>query len=77
MKEVIFDEFDFETSELDFEVLKSSIWKHTTLCDKGVFFFHYYLATSMTDWAQIFTGLLFYAYVEIHQLWRLDFDNYQ
>ena len=31
----------------------------------------------MTDWAQIFTGLLFYAYVEIHQLWRLVFDNYQ
>ena len=30
----------------------------------------------MTDWAQIFTGLLFYAYVEIHQLWRLVFDNY-
>ena len=31
----------------------------------------------MTDWAQIYTGLLFYAYVEIHQQWRLDFDNYQ
>ena len=29
----------------------------------------------MTDWAQIFTGFLFYAYVEIHQLWRLVFDN--
>ena len=37
MEEVIFHEFDFETSELDFEASKSSIWKHTTLCDKGVF----------------------------------------
>ena len=37
--EVIFQEFDFKTSELDFEVLKSSIWKHTTSCDKGVFSF--------------------------------------
>ena len=32
---------------------------------QGCFFFHYYLATSMTDWAQIFTGLLFYAYKEV------------
>ena len=31
----------------------------------------------MTDWAQMFTGLLFYAYVEIHRLWRLVFDNNQ
>ena len=38
-KEVIFHEFDFETSDLEFEVSKSSIWKHTTLCDKGVFSF--------------------------------------
>ena len=28
---------------------------------QGFFFFHSYLATSMTDWARIFTGLLFYA----------------
>ena len=29
----------FETSDLEFEVSKSSIWKHTTSwCDKGVFF---------------------------------------
>ena len=26
----------------------------------------------MSDWVQIFTCLLFYAYVEIHQLWRLS-----
>ena len=38
-KEVIFHEFDFETSDLDFEVPKSSILKHTTPCDKDVFSF--------------------------------------
>ena len=76
-KEVIFHEFDFETSSLEFEVTKSSIWKHTTSCDKGVFVFHSYLATPTTNQAKIFTGLLFYAYVEIHQVRRLVFDNYQ
>ena len=35
-KEVIFHEFDLETSDLEFEVSKSSIWKHTSSC----FFFH-------------------------------------
>ena len=34
-KEVIFHEFDFETSDLEFEVSKSSIWKHTTSCEHG------------------------------------------
>ena len=38
-KEVIFHEFDFKTSELDFVVSKSSMWKPTTLCDEGVFSF--------------------------------------
>ena len=37
--EVIFYEFDFETSDLEFEVVKSSIWKHETSCDNGVFSF--------------------------------------
>ena len=31
----------------------------------------------MTDWAQIFTGLLLYAYDGIHQLRTRVFDNYQ
>ena len=31
----------------------------------------------MTNWAQIFTGLLFYGYDGIHQVRRLVFDNYQ
>ena len=38
-KELILHEFDFETSDLEIEVSKSSIWKHTTSCDKGVFSF--------------------------------------
>ena len=35
-KEVIFNFFYFKTSVLDFEVSKSSIGKHTILCDKGL-----------------------------------------
>ena len=31
----------------------------------------------MTNFAQMFTGLLFCAYVGIHQVRRLVFDNYQ
>ena len=38
-KEVDFYEFDFETSDSEFEVSKSCIWKHTTSCDKAVFSF--------------------------------------
>ena len=38
-KEVNFHKFDLKTSELDFEVSKFSIWKHTATCDKGVFSF--------------------------------------
>ena len=49
-KEVIFDEFDFENLNLEFEVSKLSIRKHRISCDNVFFFFfHYYLATSMTD----------------------------
>ena len=44
---------------------------------QGCFFFHYSLATSMTNWVKIFTDLLFYAYVGIHQVRILVFDNYQ
>ena len=67
-KEVIFHEFDFETSELDFEVSKSSIWNQTTLCDKGVIII-----------SQLWrpAGLLLYVNFEIHQVRRLVFDNYQ
>ena len=44
---------------------------------QGCFFFRYYLATSTTNLAQIFTGLLFYAFVGIHQVRLLVFDTYQ
>ena len=58
--------FDFKTSDLEFEDSKSSIWKRTTPCDKSVYFFHYYLATMITDWAQIFTGWLFCCFGCLH-----------
>ena len=78
-KEVIFHEFDFETSDLEFEVTKSSICpvNEHNFGWQGCFFFHFYLATSSTNWAQIFTGFLFYANVEINQVRRLVFDTYQ
>ncbi len=41
------------------------------------FFFHYLFASLMTNWAQIFTVLFFYAYVGIHQVRILVSDNYQ
>ena len=41
------------------------------------FFFHYSFANSMTNWVNILTGLLFNAYVRIHQVRTLVFDNYQ
>ena len=44
---------------------------------QGCFFFHYSLATLTTNWDQIFTGLLFCAYVETHQVRRLVYDNYR
>ena len=61
-------EFDFETSDLELEVSKSSIWKHTTSCDKGVF--RSLLSRNFDD-----RGWLFYAYVEMYQVRRLVFDN--
>ena len=48
-----------------------------TSYDKGIFLFHYHHATPMTNWAQIFTRLLFYAHVETTEVRRLVFDNYQ
>ena len=53
------------------------IWNHTSLCNKGVFFFHYYLATLKTNWVKMFTDLLLCPYFGIHQVRRLVFDNYQ
>ena len=61
-KEVIFHEFDFRDPNSSI----STLWWE----------FHSYLAPSMTNWAQIFTGLLFCAYSEIHQVgWSLTITN--
>ena len=58
---------------LDFEVLKSTIWKHTTLCDMGVFpsiiFFHQ-LSSNYHRFVN-----LYITYVEIHQVRGLVFAN--
>ena len=49
-------------------------WKHTNInVQQWCFFFHCCLASSITNWVQIFTGWLFY--VGIHQVRRLVFDN--
>ena len=77
-KEEIFREFDFETSELEFEIPKSSVYKHTTSCDKGVFVS---IIISQLQRPIEFTNFhsffLFCAYVKIHQVRRLVFDNNQ
>ena len=39
------------------------IWKHTKQWNKDVLFFYYSRAASLTNWAQIFTSLLFDAYI--------------
>ena len=68
-KEVIFHEFDFETSELDFEVSK--------LSDKGVFLS--LLSHNFGDQlsSNFHRFIICMHYVEIHQVRRLVFDIYQ
>ena len=66
-------EFNFETSELDFEVPKSSIWKHTTSCEKRAcfFFFHYYLATLTTFYRFVILCICWDTPSEKTGLWQL------
>ena len=48
------------------------IWKHTNFVQQDCLFFHYFLASSMTNWVQIFTDLLFYVGIQqerILELW--------
>ena len=71
-KEVIFHKFDFETSELDFEVSKSSIWKHTTSCVFSFIIISQLRRPIEVKRSQVF---LFYAYVEIQQVRRLSSVN--
>ena len=74
-KEVIFHEFDFDTSESDFEVPKSSIWK---LCaTKGVF--SSIVISQLRQQIEIKISQFFYAFdVEIHYciVKRMVFDSY-
>ena len=60
--------------------IRNQAYENTQFVQQWCFFFHYSLATWMTNGAQMFTGSLFYAYDEIHQhdqVGRLVFDNYQ
>ena len=54
---------------LEFKHLKA----HNFYDKRVFFFFNYSLATSTTNWVQIFKGLLLFAFDEIHQvsLWQL------
>ena len=49
----------------------------TQILQQGCFSFIIRWPILMTNWDQIFIGLLFYAYVGIHQVGLLVFDNYQ
>ena len=62
---------EFETSA---EISNSSIWKHTS-CATRVCFLPLFFATSTNNEVQMFTALLFYAYVKIHQVRRLVFHK--
>ena len=46
------------------------------ILQQGCFFFYYSLAPSFTNWVKSFTDLLLFAYVGIHQVKILVFDNY-
>ena len=65
--------FEKETSSNSFIIHLNA---HKVLQHKHVFF-HCSLATLMTNWAQMSTVLLCYAYVGRHQVRILVFDNYQ
>ena len=79
--EVIFHEFDFENSDLEFEVSKSRIWKHTTSCDHGAtrVFFSFIIILQLQWPIELkFSQVCYFTeYVEIHQVRRLVVDNYQ
>ena len=49
------------------------VWKQKTYKVS----FHYFLVTSMTNWAQTFTGLFVHVYVESHKMWTLILSCYQ
>ena len=65
----------YKTSGLKLSIMRLKAHKFALLA--GTYFFHYFLATLMTTWVQPFTDLFIYAYVGIHQVKTLVFDNYQ
>ena len=52
------------------------LWHGETCGNKGEFS-RYFLPTPITDWAKIFTGLLFSIEVAIHEVWALDNTVYR
>ncbi len=76
-KEVIFHQKIWVWERLQAWCLSQASESTQCLCNKGGFYFQYFLATPVTNWAKICTGLLFYAYVEIHWMRILVFDYYQ
>ncbi len=48
-----------------------------TFMKQGCFFLSLFSCNFDDNWAKIFTGLLFYAYVGMHLVKTLVFDNYQ
>ena len=53
----------------------NSLFRASESTQGCVFLSLYSLVTSMTNWVQVFTGLFFYAYVEIHQSRKLVFGS--
>ena len=48
---------------------------HLNLCNKNVYFVHYSLATLMTNWVQIFTGLVFTYISLLQKCWDTPSEN--
>ena len=61
---LIFIKFYLETSDLELWGLEIMHLKVHNSVWQGCFFFHYYLPTLMTDWAQIFKGYFAYYSME-------------
>ena len=79
-KEVSFHKFDFYASDLEFEVTKSTIWTHTTLCDQGhrFSFFLLLLSRNFDDKSSSnFHRSVIFCIIgwDIPSDWRLVFDN--
>ena len=61
--------FEKTLKQLSILNIKNYMSWHGETCGNKRGFCHYFLSTPMTDWASIFTGLLFYKEVVIHEVW--------